>query len=233
MAAPIAAARYALYFAPAPETALWRFGSAAIGYDAAIGADLPIPAVAGFSPERLREITAEPRRYGFHATLKPPFRLADPTDVAGFLDAVARFAAERRPFELPDLRVAAIGDFLALMVAGRPQALHDLADACVESFDPWRAAMDAAEAARRGAAGLSERERDHLARWGYPYVFDRFRFHMTLSGRLGDPERSALADALCDRLAAIAAPVPVDAIAVFVQPDPAARFRVLARFPFG
>ncbi|MBT9289780.1 DUF1045 domain-containing protein [Prosthecodimorpha staleyi] len=233
MAAPVAAARYAIYFAPAPETALWRFGSAAIGYDAATGADQPIPEVAGFSPERLREITAEPRRYGFHATLKPPFRLADPTDAAGLLEAVARVAASCRPFGLPELRLDAIGGFLALTVAGRPQSLHDLADTCVERFDPWRAAMDEAEMARRASAGLSERERDHLARWGYPYVFDRFRFHMTLTGRLADAERAALASALSDRFAAIAAPVAVDALTVFVQPDPAARFRVLARFPFG
>ena len=36
-------ARYALYYAPAPDTPLWRFGSELIGYDAATG-KITVPA---------------------------------------------------------------------------------------------------------------------------------------------------------------------------------------------
>src|SRR5215468_10868409 len=62
--------RYAIYFAPAPESSLWRFGSATIGYNAASGRDIPATPPVGYEHAVWDRLTEEPRRYGFHATLK-------------------------------------------------------------------------------------------------------------------------------------------------------------------
>ncbi|MEN3351695.1 MAG: hypothetical protein V7632_5330, partial [Bradyrhizobium sp.] len=74
--------RYAIYHAPAPDSVLHRFGSTMLGYDAASGDDLRFP--DGVTPD-WRELTQDPRKYGFHATLKAPISLADGKDEAGLI----------------------------------------------------------------------------------------------------------------------------------------------------
>jgi putative phosphonate metabolism protein len=225
--------RYAVYFAPLPDSDLWRFGSAAIGYDAATGAELPIPPVEGFSDDALLAATADPRLYGFHATLKPPFHLDAGVTEDDLMRAVAAFAAVRAPFTLPGLGVNALGAFIALTPDGRPADLHALADDCVRDFDRLRAPLTAADRARRLASPLTPRHIEQLDRWGYPYVFEDFRFHMTLSGRLDEAARETLLAALRARWAPLSRPVAIDAVTVFVQPERTGRFRILARMPFG
>src|SRR5260370_30562784 len=68
--------RYAIYFVPAPVTALYRFGAAALGYDCFTGADIATLDALPVDAGAWRELTREPRRYGFHATLQAPFHLA-------------------------------------------------------------------------------------------------------------------------------------------------------------
>src|SRR5258708_36961859 len=68
--------RYAIYYAAAPDTDLDRFGARLLGYDAFSGKDLPFPdGVLQMAPD-WRELTRDPRKYGFHATLKAPLSLA-------------------------------------------------------------------------------------------------------------------------------------------------------------
>ncbi|NJO54321.1 MAG: hypothetical protein HC829_05245, partial [Bacteroidales bacterium] len=79
------AARYALYFAPLDDRPLWKFGSATIGWDAQLAAERPaLPPAQALVPG-WAEATAEPRRYGFHATLKAPFALAEGTSAEALL----------------------------------------------------------------------------------------------------------------------------------------------------
>ena len=85
-------ARYALYLAPPADSELWRFGSRVIGRDAASGVDISGFALEGWSAPDWRAATQEPRRYGFHATLKAPFRLAEACDEAALRGAVRRAA---------------------------------------------------------------------------------------------------------------------------------------------
>ena len=227
-------ARYSIFMAPPAGSALWRFGSAVIGYDAETGLDVPLPPglpdAAGW-----RGLTSEPRRYGFHGTLKPPFRLSDGTSEIDLLVAARTFAASRVPFHLPALGVAALGAFVALVPTERSGALDRLAGDCVRAFEPFRAPLNAAERERRLRAPLTERQAASLERWGYPYVFDDFRFHMTLTGSLPAERREPVRAALAERYAGIARrPALVAAsVAVFRQPSPDERFRVLERFSFG
>lgn len=223
--------RFALYYAPPVATPLWRFGSEALGYDAETGRDMPLEPIPGLSPQRRAELAAGPARYGFHATLKPPFRLAEGRTGAGLVDALERFASGRPPVALPALDVAVLGGFVALTIPAPSDAVQALADACVAHFDPWRAPMDTAERARRIGDGLGAREIANLDRWGYPHVFDRFRFHMTLSGDAAPGEREGLAGAFRARLGTAGHGVTIGEITLFEQPSPAERFRIRRRVP--
>jgi putative phosphonate metabolism protein len=227
--------RYAIYFAPARDTALARFGDAWLGRNVETDRALPQPTLATLSAARLSELTEAPRRYGFHGTLKPPFKLADGDDTRRLHASLGRFAARQAAFAVPRLKLKTIGHFLALAPASPVPALDALAALCVETFDDFRAPPEPEELAKRAAAELTPRQAELLARWGYPYVLDEFRFHLTLTGNVTEPaEREALQTALRPLLEPVlAAPVAIDALCLFRQPDRAAPFRLIDRFPFG
>ena len=223
--------RYAIYFAPRADDPLWAFGSSALGYDAARGVRVDFADHPLLRGAPLEAWTAEARKYGFHATLKPPFALAAGADEAALITAARDFSATQAPFEAEPLRVAAIGAFVALTTAGRAPALSRLADACIEAFDRFRAPASAGERARRLLSKLTPRQIEYLDRWGYPYVFEDFCFHMTLSGPLSEAERARYAAAMADLYAPLARPLVVDGIALFGQND-AGGFVLMDRFDF-
>ena len=204
--------RYAIYYTPPTESALARFGAAWFARKAAC--------------------LDAPRRYGFHGTLKAPFRLADQASEAELLCAVERFAGPRTVLSGPPLRLAALADFLALVPSEPFEELDRLAADCVTAFDRFRAPLGEEELARRRRAGLSPHQEALLLRWGYPYVMDAFRFHLTLTERLDvrglDRER-AEAEAM------LGEPVPslsIDAVTVMVEPVDGEAYRVLRRCEF-
>lgn len=221
-------ARYAIFFAPDPESALWRFGSACLGYDAATGLAVEHPKVRALDFEAL---SREPRRYGFHATLKPPFTLAAGVTETDIFAAAERFAAGMPAFILPKLEVAALGRFAALIPAEPPPALQALADASVREFEPFRAPLDEADRARRLEQSLTNRQQDYLDRYGYPFVFEEFRFHMTLTGPIEKSRIATTLRALSALHALVDQPVAVDAIAIFRQETRQGRFTILQRVP--
>ena len=225
--------RYAVFYAPPRDAELWAFGSSVVGYDAESGDTLPSPDGLPCSPSEWRALTGEPRRYGFHGTLKAPFSLAEGSTEENLLTAARAFASGREALDLPRLRVSVMGGFVALVPASPSNALDDLAAECVRVFDALRAALAPADRERRLAAGLSERQIRYLDRWGYPYVFEDFRFHMTLAGPLPEELREPVRAALQCRFEALDQDLRVDAITLFRQRDRAAPFRVLARLPFG
>lgn len=226
--------RYAIYWAPPREHPLWQAGCAWLGRDPETGETFAPPCLDGLEGVRHAAITAEPARYGWHATLKPPFRLAAGETEASLDAAMARFAAARSAFPAPPLAVSVVSGFLAVTPVAPSPTLDALAADCVAAFDPFRAPPEPAEIARRRRAGLSARQESLLARWGYPYVMEEFRFHLTLTARLPVEEAERLRRALALRLAAaLDAPVMIDAIALYAEPAPGAPFRLLRRHPFG
>jgi hypothetical protein len=220
--------RYALYFTPAPGTALSAFGDAILGADSS-----PRPSSL-IGSEALRAFlaahTAAPRVYGFHATLKAPMRLAPGATQADFVAAAEVLATHRAPLPVGSLRVTALGDFLALVPEAPPPALGLLAAECVAALDLLRAPLSEAERARRNPERLDPRGRALLERWGYPYVFEAFRFHMTLTGRLAPADREAFLPALAE-MGADLPDLVIDAVSVVVQ-EGGTPFRILRRIPF-
>jgi putative phosphonate metabolism protein len=226
--------RYAIYFAPEPGSPLARLGAEWLGYDAAAGTTLPQPMLAEIDAERLRAITAEPRRYGFHATLKPPFVLTEGFTREQLDEAVATLARQEAAFETPPLQLSCISGFWALTLSAPCPPLHALADHCVSELDGFRAPPSAEELTRRRRARLTARQDELLVRWGYPYVMDQFRFHLTLTGRL-DAAEGALVSRVLEPLVAplCRAPLTIDALSLFHQPSQDAPFRLVWRHPLG
>lgn len=225
-------ARYALYAAPPPDSRLWRFGSSVIGYDAATARDVPFPAHSPCDSPDWRDLTEDPRRYGFHGTLKAPFSLANGIGEADLLEAAMLFAERRQAFVVPALQVALLGRFVALVPAAASADLAALAADCVRDFDVFRAPLTEADRARRLKARLSDRQITQLDTWGYPYVFDDFRFHMTLTGSLPEERRQAVLGALVAAYEEVAEALRMDSLCIFRQTDRAGRFTILVRFPF-
>jgi len=219
--------RYALYFTPTPGSDLARFGNAVLGYDNHTGAELPRP--DGMAD--LAGVTGSPRLYGFHATLKAPMRLAPGIAEADLLAAAGTLAADHPPVPVGPLQVATLGAFTALIPQAAPPELGLFAAECVAAFEPFRARLTESETARRKPERLSPRGRALLAAWGYPHVFEEFRFHMTLTDALPEaaraPWRERLAEAYGEGV-----PLTLDALSVLRQ-DGTGPFRVVRRIPFG
>jgi putative phosphonate metabolism protein len=222
--------RYAVYFAPPAGSALAEFGNAWLGRDPEGPPPRPRPAVPGFTAEALDAITAAPRRYGFHGTLKPPFALAHGTTRASLIAAIGDLAAGLSAVELPPLAVKLMGGFLALAPASECPALDRLASSCVRALDPFRRAPGADEVARRRAGGLTARQEALMRRWGYPYVLDEFRFHLTLTRALTADEAGRLKPALAGIVApALAARAAIAELCVFEERAPAGDFQLTRR----
>ena len=245
------------------------------------GAPVTPAGPAGWTRAAVDEITVSARRYGFHATLKAPFRLAPGRTAEELDDALVRFAAGRERVLIPRLRLARLGGFFALVPdadsgrnadadadagigagtgtddgtgtgrdagagknAGADQdadndasgndtaALYALADEVVTAFDRFRAPLTEAEIARRRPASLTPRQRELLKAWGYPYVLDEFLLHLTLTDRIPPDRQPEVEAALSDWFAPwLGATVPVDAIALFTEPEPGAPFTQQATYP--
>ncbi|MGL5114419.1 MAG: DUF1045 domain-containing protein [Beijerinckiaceae bacterium] len=228
--------RYAIYLAPDPETNLWGFGSRFIGYDADTGAEHGPSDAGGLSPDVWAKVTEAPRLYGFHATLKAPMRLKPDATFAGFDAALTAFASVRSAFDAGPLGVNVLpsshgGGFVALTPQRPSDALAQLERDAVTEFDAWRAPLTADEMARRDVSRLSERQLHYLETLGYPFVLEEFRCHLTLTG--ATILANDLADALAERLAIDAGSTHllVDALVLFGQPEPGARFHIVKRYP--
>ncbi|WP_407115396.1 DUF1045 domain-containing protein [Bradyrhizobium sp. LMG 9283] len=223
--------RYAIYFAAGADSVLSRFGAALLGYDAHTGDEVPFPREALQIAPDWRDISADPRKYGFHATLKAPMALASDKTEAELMATCAAFAGRARP--LPVIRpvVDAISGFIAVIPAEPVEALQGLAADSVRDFDAFRAPLTAEDRARRKPEKLSERQRDYLDRWGYPYVMEEFRFHMTLTGRLDAERRGPILQMLRERFAALKLDaLEIDRIALFKQDDAKVRFRIIGEW---
>lgn len=171
--------RFAIYYLPPQGSALAGFGAGWLGWDVQAGAAVPQPALPG-----LDDITMTPAKYGFHGTLKPPFRLVDGQDQAALEQAAADLATTIAPAQAAGLELTRLGRFLALVPVGETDGIARVAAACVAGLDRFRAPATQDELARRRKSGLTPAQDALLVRWGYPYVMEQFRFHLTLTGPL-------------------------------------------------
>jgi hypothetical protein len=223
--------RYGVYWAPEPDHPLWRAGCEWLGRDPSDPSFVTPP----------RRHTDEPRRYGFHATLKAPIALNEGTGLQVFLDAVQALARSTPRFDMPALEVRPLGGFVALrpkdpVPSGHP--LRQLADLCVRELDIFRKPMPDLELNRRIASKkMTDAEISLMRRWGYAHVFDHWRFHMTLSDSFSDDAagsaaRQGMVDGATHHFAeALAAPLACESVCVFVEHGSGGDFTLDHRFP--
>ena len=226
------APRYAVYFAPREACVHDRVGSRWLGRDARNGGALAQPAVTGVDPQRLRALTAHARRYGLHATLKPPFRLNAADDLPRLDAALRELASAQTAFDFT-VGLVPLDSFLAWQALDQQAQIDAIAARCVIELDAFRRPASDAELARRRQARLTPRQEELQQQRGYPYVLDQYRFHITLSDRLEGDEAALMAAALaheCREL--VKAPLRFDALGLFVQPNEDADFRHVRRYGF-
>ena len=226
--------RYAISFTPAPYDALAIVGANWIGRNAFSGAPADPPMIGGLYLSEIAYHTALPRRYGFQAGLKSPFSLADGITEAILLNEMMHFSTHWKPFSLPPLRIARRRDALVFLPTAEVPAMEALAASVVEEFDHFRAPLSEAELERRDLGDLSPMQFANLHRWGEPGVMGAFSFHMPLTGPLSSRDIDRLEPALNEFFGPILPePVDVDSIALFIEEEPGAPFRVHSLHPMG
>ena len=219
--------RYAIYFTPRDADPLARAAATWLGRSPFGGRATPAAARGGLTAEEIAYHTASARRYGFHATLKAPFALAEGESEATLGIALDQFAAASAPVIIPRIVLSRLDGFFALTPFNRSEVLDRLAGDVVSGFDRFRAPMTEREIERRNPDSLHPAELKNLYLWGYPYVFERFRFHMTLTGRVDDSDAKRVEQAILQHFGPlIEEPLEIDTLALFVEPEPGAPFVV-------
>ncbi|RDU96185.1 DUF1045 domain-containing protein [Trinickia dinghuensis] len=233
-----AESRFAIYYAPSRGSAWWDAGCRWLAGDPESGEALEPPLLPALAERSLDvpSLSHAPRRYGWHGTLVAPARRA--IGIAGddIVSHARAWARRQQPFELP-VEAAALERFVAIRPAteGGAAAMQALAADALHAFAPLRAMpseQEQQERRRRLGAALSERQRALLDRWGYPYVLEEFRFHMTLSDSIDAQERQVLIDWWSEHVPKLG-PLSIEGAALFVEPRAGEPFALVARLPFG
>lgn len=177
--------RYAVYFCPSPDSDWGLAGAQWLGRCAITGKTSQQLEISGIDSELFRSLTSDPKRYGWHATLKAPFKLAPEHEVGDLLLKLHQLAKSLKPFDLPKLEVSSVGGFLSL----RPKIASDELDAaaamCVRDLQSFSLPLTEKELTRRrNKAELTPEQDKLLVDWGYPWVLDEFNFHFSLTGSL-------------------------------------------------
>ena len=227
--------RYAVYFAPEPDSELDVFGTAWLGRGMDGVHSNGQALVSNVSARRVAELIVSPRRYGFHGTLKPPFELNPSTTLDALLRTARVFAVGLSPVEIPPLELAVIGKFIALTPTSQSAALENLSAACIRAFEAFREPLTSEQIENYRLNKLTVHQEQMLGHWGYPYVMEEFRFHMSLTDRIDDPEeRNAVMAALEKMVQPILRKsISVHHLTVFGQSERSEPMVAIERIPFG
>ena len=221
-------ARFAIYAVPGALTPdpLRPLGEAWLGR-AADGSAVTPAVPDGWTRAELDAITSDARRYGLHLTVKAPFHLGADLGPAVLEQRLAALTRSAAPVTVAKLALRSLDGFLALMAGAPATGLHALAAAVVRELDDLRAPMSDAQRARRRPELLTTRQRELLDAWGYPYVLDEFRAHITLTDWISERRRARVARALTEHLGQqLGRDLVVDALCVCEESEPGAPFRL-------
>jgi len=229
--------RYAIYFAGASQGDFWNLGSQWLSRCAAGRFMETLPKSLGVDPLVLEKMTSQPRRYGWHATLKAPFSLKEGFLFEDLHQRLNLLVHELHAFELPTLELRVMKDFLALTPVKSTQLypqLVDVGNQCVQRLHPLARPLNENEIAYRKRVDLNPREEALMLQWGYPFVQELFEFHFTLSNNLSLYDASEVSSLI--KAAKIwfklTQPISFDRISLFVEEKRGENFMFLRDYSF-
>jgi putative phosphonate metabolism protein len=224
--------RCAIYFVPPPDAPLTVAAAQWLRRDVYTGGGISSE-IEGLTERDHAFLTALPRRYGFHATFKAPFHLADGRSVHELERQLKTFCGRVAPLTLT-VRLALVDSFFAIVPVKADPDLDMLAARVVTEFDAFRSPLTEIDIARRDVSRLSGRQLANLMTWGYPHVFDQFRFHMSLTGPIDHLERDHVMTVLTRHFGDFCAgTLEIDQLVLIVEPEPHAPFIVHSSHRFG
>lgn len=224
------ASRYAIYYTPAPEHPLTVAARAWLGRDAFAGGE-GVRSARDWEAQAPAPLVADPYRYGFHGTLKAPFRLQEGMSLQELEQALRLFAVKLAPTKIGPLKIVYLRGFFALVPKGPYPELRTLASQIVQQFDRFRSPMTETERQKRLRAPLDKVETSNLHRWGYPHVLERFNFHLTLTDRVSEGDRARIERQLNSVFEPyLGDDYVLDTISLFAQ-EAGADFLVRSQFP--
>ena len=217
--------RYAIYYIP--DLPLFQIGSDWLGWNSIIGQETTLSADH-------HRITDRPRKYGFHATVKPPFSLASHSTLGELQDAFHAFCASVSPATGGTLKISRLGRFLAMAQDVQSNEVTELVASTVSNFDKFRAPLSDQDIAKRRQRRLTPQQDALMLRWGYPYVMQEFKFHMTLTGPLAPNEIDAIEhDANTRFREFLGQPLKITSLALLGEDSESGRFHVIEKLSLG
>lgn len=227
--------RFAIYYAPPRGSDLEAFGESWFEWNSQQFAPrIQCSDTLDLSNDEIKRITSGPARYRFHGTLKPPFYLSSDCSLGDLDTALSNFAGSHKAFECGALQLTEVGQFLALCPVDIAQNITKLALDCVEDVDRFRKPEAQEEMQRRRNSGLTPRQDALLVKWGYPYVMDEFKFHLTLTGKMNKILCSRVKKSLAPYLKKILQQRFVfKEIALFGDPGEGQNFQEIKRYELG
>ena len=217
--------RYAIYYIP--DLPLFQIGSDWLGWNSITGQETTLSA-------NHRRITDRPRKYGFHATVKPPFSLASNSTQGDLQDAFQTFCATVSPATGGTLKISRLGRFLAMTQDVQSNEVTELAASTVSHFDKFRAPLSDQDMEKRRQRRLTPQQDALIVRWGYPYVMQEFKFHMTLTGPLQNDEIDAIEhDANTRFREFLGQPLKIASLALLGEDSDSGRFHVVDKLSLG
>ena len=217
--------RYAIYYIP--DLPLFQIGSDWLGWNSISGQETTL-----FSDHR--RITGRPRKYGFHATVKPPFTLESHSTQGDLQDAFQAFCATISPATGGTLKISRLGRFLAMTQDVQSKDVTQLAASTVSYFDRFRAPLSENDIEKRRRRRLTPQQDALMLRWGYPYVMQEFKFHMTLTGPLAPNEIDAVEQSANTRFQEfIGQSLNMASLALLGEDRDSGRFHVIERLSLG
>ena len=211
--------RYAIYYIP--DLPLFQIGSDWLGWNSITGQDTLLSADH-------HRITDRPRKYGFHATVKPPFSLASNSTLGELQNAFHAFCATVSPAAGGTLKISRLGRFLAMTQDVQSNEVTELAASTVSHFDKFRAPQSDQDIEKRRQRRLTPEQDALMLRWGYPYVMQEFKFHMTLTGPLQNDEIDTIKhDANTRFQEFLGQPLKIASLALLGEDSDSGRFHVI------
>lgn len=183
--------RYAIYYAPPKESNLEEFGRYWFGWDPLnaklINNKQRINYLNGFGIKNLKNIDKNvliAKKYGFHGTLIPPFKLNKNYSTNLLFKKTEDIAKKFKKFKFYKFKLKKINNFYAFVQNKKNNNINKLSNRLVRELFKFRSPLTKKEIDRRNPSKLSKLQLNILHKWGYPYLMSEFNFHMTLASEV-------------------------------------------------